>query len=193
MQLHMALILGNAYLRRFAETGNDSPFLAVGMTRKGVMDGKSTQPARGDARPASVVALSGFQQFFSGLSKALHGRIRDFAAVFTDSEIVQLKMFEFRNACQPQAVRSTRQRATIDHQEFRRFLDCIDDGLNATANASEATHFSEAEIVEASGRVVGQFAGVGTAGAGEDTGQGSGFVGGRIGGVHRVKLCERRS
>jgi len=112
--------------------------------------------------------------------------------VFADSEIVQLKMFEFSDTRQSQAVRSARQWAAINHQEFRCFLNCVYDGLNSTANPCEATHLRETKLVQSPSGVIGQFAGVRTTGAGEHTGQGGGFVSGEIGGVHRVKLSERR-
>lgn len=94
------------------------------------------------------------QHFFGRFGKAFNCCGRNLAIVFSDSKIVKLKVFEFSNAGELQAVRAASQRAAVNHQQLRRSLDSVHDGFNAAANPCKTTHFGETKLVQAPCRAI---------------------------------------
>ena len=102
-------------------------------------------------------------------------------------------MLELRDAREPQRVRTAFERATIHHQQLRRTLHRVHDGLHPTAYACETTHPGGTDFFQSTRRQVGQFAGVRTAGTGQHAGQRSGrFCCRWIRGVTHVHEALRR-
>ena len=115
-----------------------------------------------DLRAGPQVTWRAGKQHGRSLGQSFHCFLRHFAVVFTHAEFVEFEMFEFSNPNQPQTVRTTFERAAVNHQQLRRALNHGRDGFHMTADAGETTHFRHAELIQPTRCVIGQLTGART-------------------------------